>query len=296
VRRWTADLVVRGELDRRQGELETQIDQSHQKVLREVRAYLEHLEGEILRPPWGNMIGAPLRKLDDFSAAFLNYGLGERGFASQAGVWFRPPIQVAHTAGAVEVLSVTHKIVDIPFALRALSDLSPGSTVLDVGAAESPLALTLASLGYRVTAVDPRPYPLQHPNLTVVDITLEKWDGPARTFDAIVALSTLEYLGGGAYGEEPGPEDADLAAMRRLRKLAKPGCRLVLSVPFGRAGTGWRQRVYDPVALERLLKGWTVEASAVVVRAAEGYWKLAGPIGAAPETLGPAVALVSARL
>jgi hypothetical protein len=34
----------------------------------------------------------------------------------------------------------------------------------------------------------------------------------------------------------------------------------------------------------------------VVVRAAEGYWKLAGPIGAAPETLGPAVALVSARL
>ena len=45
-----------------------------------------------------------------------------------------------------------------------------------MGASESTVALSLASLGYEVTAIDPRPYPFDHPRLRVVVGNVEDWD------------------------------------------------------------------------------------------------------------------------
>ena len=72
------------------------------------------------------------------------------------------------------VSTVHERIVEVPYAFRALSGLAPGSRVLDVGSAESTVALSLAALGYRVTALDLRPYPFEHPLLEVVAAPLEE--------------------------------------------------------------------------------------------------------------------------
>ncbi len=54
-----------------------------------------------------------------------------------------------------------------------------------------------------------------------------------ETFDAVTCLSTIEHIGLGAYGESQSEEGEDVAAMRRIRELAKPGGVLVLTVPYG---------------------------------------------------------------
>ena len=77
----------------------------------------------------------------------------------------------------------------------------PGSTVLDVGCSESLVPLEFASLGYSVTGIDLRAYPLHHPNLQTFATPLEDWDTDA-TFDVIVCLSSIEHFGLGTYGEE----------------------------------------------------------------------------------------------
>lgn len=47
--------------------------------------------------------GGSLAQLDAHRAAYLNWANGPDGYASQAGMWFDPPVPVHHDAGAVEV-------------------------------------------------------------------------------------------------------------------------------------------------------------------------------------------------
>ena len=195
--------------------------------------------------------------LDERAAAFLNYAGSHRGFAARAGVWLNPPVVVEYGAGSVSIAGTNERVVEFPYAVRALGVVPSGGRVLDVGSAESTLAFSLACLGYVVTAVDPRGYPFEHPRLQVVAGAVEDL-GDGGDYDAVVCLSTIEHIGVGAYGQSES-ERADLQAMRRLRELAKPGALLVLTTPFGRAATGDTERRYDRAGLDALLSGWEVE-------------------------------------
>lgn len=231
-----------------------------------------------------------LADLDDDSAAWLNYASSHRGFAAQAGLWFNPPISLAFAAGRVDVSSVNERIIEVPFVFRAFHDLPPGSRILDVGGAESTIAFALACLGYRVTTIDPRGYPLSHPCLSAVTVPLESWEAEPASFDAIVGLSSIEHFGLGAYQQPAGPADADRAAMRRLRRLARPGARLALTVPFGRSRENGFQRVYDSQRLSLLLDDWHVDDIAIFERRQPQVWQPAPGLSDHP-----AVALVRAH-
>ena len=102
---------------------------------------------------------AQLADLDQDVADVINYALSHRGYAAQAGLWLNPPVVIGHRKGAVEVATVNERIVEVPFAMRALAPLDPGARVLDFGSAESTVALSLASLGFEVTALDLSQYP-----------------------------------------------------------------------------------------------------------------------------------------
>ena len=107
--------------------------------------------------------GGELAQLDAPRAAFLNWATGPDGYASQAGHWFNPPVPVAPRRRArVEVLLVNERIVEQPFVFAALAALPDGARILDVGGSESTVGLSLATLGHRVTVVDPRAHPLRH--------------------------------------------------------------------------------------------------------------------------------------
>lgn len=235
--------------------------------------------------------GGDVADLRGAFAAFLNYATSHRGFAAQKGLWFNPPVVVEHREGDVGVSSVNERIVEIPYVLRALHSVPPGGRVLDVGANESTLALSLAALGYRVTALDLSAYPLEHPLLEPVVSPIEDWRTNER-FDAIVCLSTVEHIGIAAYGAEAA-SGSDITAVARMRDLVAGDGVLVLTTPFGAgADTLETERVYDRDALERLLEGWKIEDLSVAVQDSQLVWRPAEgeiPPGAR------AVGLVTAR-
>ena len=233
--------------------------------------------------------GGRLDQLDAPAAQLLNYAASHRGFAAQADLWMNPPLVFEHVEGGVRLAHVNERVVEVPFTLRALGDVPLGGRILDFGASESTFALSLATMGYAVTALDLRPYPFEHSNLTSLAVPLEEFSAPDDSFAAITVISTVEHVGLGWYGEQPGQFD-DLRAMARLRELLMPGGTLVLTVPYGAAAVDEVQRRYDHAGLDALLEGFDEVERLVVEQAADTRWE---PV---PDSTAHAVALVRARL
>ena len=213
-----------------------------------------------------------LEDLDDALARILNYASSHEGFASQANLWFNPPVLVGYTAGDVGVRWVNERVAEVPYAFRALSRVPPGGQILDVGATESTVSLSLATLGYEVTAIDPRPNPLSHERLRTVVGRIEDWQ-PDFEFDAVLCLSTIEHLGSGEYEQQGTEKRIDLEAMKRIHALTKSGGSLVLTTAVGAASSSKPSRVYDREGLDELLAGWEVENLTLVQRQNATSWE-----------------------
>ncbi|PTL59904.1 methyltransferase domain-containing protein [Paraconexibacter algicola] len=110
-------------------------------------------------------------------------------------------------------------------------------------------------------------------------------------FDVTVSLSTLEHVGmdtshygsNAARAEDPVAEAARAAA--ELRRVTRPGGRILLSLPFGReTDHGWF-RQFDAAAVETLVAafGPVQRHSAVVYRYALDGWRRCSPDDAAQE-------------
>lgn len=224
------------------------------------------LPGSTFDPETAGSIAA----LGDHDAGVANFATSHLGWASQAGLWFNPAITVTHSRSGVRLGDVNERIAEVPFVHGALDHLPIGARILDVGSTESTVALSLASLGYDVTAVDPRPYPLSHPNLTVHVGPVETYESTEQ-FDAVVALSSVEHFGLGCY-ELPEAEDADIAAVRRMHGLTRPGGQLVLTAPYGARPASSVERTYGPERLELLLEGWHVDHRSYLSKSADGPW------------------------
>lgn len=214
----------------------------------------------------------PLAQLDGAVANLVNYAAGHRGFAAQGGLWFNPPVTVELSKGAARLVDVNERIVEVPWAFRTLSGLDPGARILEIGAAESTFALSMAALGYRVTALDLHPLPYTHQNLESFAVPFEDWEPPPERFDAAFLISTIEHFGLGAYGETAGTAGADRAAIERVGELLAEDGFLVLTTPYGTAQVNALERVYDEHALDALLKGWTVTERRTIVRVDRQTW------------------------
>jgi 2-polyprenyl-3-methyl-5-hydroxy-6-metoxy-1,4-benzoquinol methylase len=210
-------------------------------------------------------------EIDENTARVLNYGSSHEGFAAQANLWFNPSLLVGYGPGRVELQWVNERIVEVPYAFRALSRVQPPAKVLDVGATESTMCLSLATLGYDVTAVDPRPSPLSHGRLRVVVAPIEQWEHEEE-FDAVLCLSTVEHIGMAAYDQEASEQRLDLEAMKRIHQLTRPEGMLVLTTAVGQESVGEGGRVYDRKGLDELLKGWDVTDLTLVQRRDATEW------------------------
>ncbi len=218
-----------------------------------------------------------LEALDEPTAALINWAVGSEGPAAQAGLWFNEPVPVRLEAGHAEVLLVNERIVEQPYVLAAVP---PGASVLDVGGAESTLALALASRGHTVRVVDPRGYPLAHPGLSVSACALSELRLDERV-DCAVALSAVEHFGLGHYADSAVGDDRD--ALLALRSLVRPGGTLVLTAPFAAvARVEGFERVYDLSSLEALLAGWSIVDRSAAWRVDRVTWvagSLEAPLG-----------------
>ena len=106
-----------------------------------------------------------VQDIDEAAARVLNYSVSHEGFAAQKHVWFNPPLLIQYEPNDVRLASVSERIAEAPYVFRALAGVQPGARVLDVGAAESTVCLSLAALGYVVTALRPPPEPAVTPEL-----------------------------------------------------------------------------------------------------------------------------------
>ena len=242
--------------------------EEHARALDAVNARLEQLNQRIAFDP-----DSPhsVDEIDENTARVLNYASSYEGFAAQANLWFNPSLLVSYEPQQVELRWVNERIVEVPYAFRALCRVPADARVLDVGAAESSVCLSLATLGYDVTAIDPRPNPLSHERLRVVVARVEEWEHEAA-FDAVLCLSTIEHIGTDAYGQEATERRVDLEAMQRIRQLTRPDGLLVLTTAVGEASVGRLGRVYDREGLDELREGWDVADRTFVQRRDATSW------------------------
>lgn len=242
-------------------------------AVQEVRTAAASQDEKLYVERLNHVADAPVEELDGALANVLNVSQGHRGFAAQRELWLNPPLSLEYSEGDVRLGSVNERIVEPAYAFRALARVAPPARLLDVGSVESSVALTVASLGYEVTALDLRPYPFRHPQLTAVEARLEEWTPGEGLFDAILCISTIEHIGLGWYGEEHRDEDGDRRALDRLKTLLSEDGFLVLTVPYGRRSIDEVQRVYDHDALQELLAGWRIDDLTVVEQSDPQTWE-----------------------
>ncbi len=243
-----------------------------------IRPLIESLP-RVLDPP------TETDRVSPIDADLLNYAESHLGFRSQEGLWFNPPDVVRYKEGRVELSAITERSIEVPFVISTVAAQVPsGASVLDVGCAESLVPLELAALGFSVTGIDLRPYPLSHPNLKTVATPLEDWRS-RKKFDVIVCLSSIEHFGLGAYGDDEVDLELDVKTMEALRKRVNPDGLLVMTIPFGEPTVTPVQRMYDFDRLEELLQGWRIDSLQIAVPANDG-WVIASdlPDPAPPHT------------
>jgi len=223
------------------------------------------------RLPRSQAVPSTIDEIAGGDADLLNYAESHRGFRSQAGLWFNPPDVVRYAPGAVQLSAITERSVEVPFVISSVTSLTDaGASILDVGCAESLIPIELASVGYKVTGIDLREYPLDHPNLTTFATPLEEWDTD-ETYDTIVCLSSIEHFGLGTYGEEATDDRLDHRAMQILLKLANPEGVLVMTIPYGETDVTSVQRMYTRDDIDELLDGWVIDTFQVAEPAAHGW-------------------------
>ncbi|MBR8839831.1 MAG: DUF268 domain-containing protein [Stigonema ocellatum SAG 48.90 = DSM 106950] len=191
-------------------------------------------------------------------------------------LWFNEPIIVGYREnGEAYWAGTNERIFEKSFVLQSLSRLYDSSniTVLDVGAAESLLAYELACLNYSVTAIDIRPIGLSHPNLKFVKSDICKPVIPPASFDCVVALSTLEHIGLGWYGDETG-ETFDCEAVKQIHILLKPRGSFILTVPYGKKAVTPVHRIYDKESLHTLIQGFDISLAVYGVRLDDFTWTM----------------------
>ena len=118
-----------------------------------------------------------------------------------------------------------------------------------------------------VEVIDIRPQPLVVPNVVFHQLDLmaalpEAW---LEATDSLSCLHTIEHFGLGRYGDPVDP-DGHLKGLEQLKRMVRPGGRLVLSTPVGRERVEFNaHRVFSPATVRSWFGDeWSVVRSATI--------------------------------
>ncbi|HEY7424661.1 MAG TPA: class I SAM-dependent methyltransferase [Gemmataceae bacterium] len=148
----------------------------------------------------------------------VNRELDGSGAIARAGLWFNPSVAVQLDKNGPRVADINERILEPIFIHTHLP--RPPARLLDLGCSASTNAIEMASLGFEVVGVDPRPQPLSHPNFTMIQANLAGLPFDDESFDAAVALSAL--------GHRPSDEQTVAEVFRVLKR----GGRFLVTAPY----------------------------------------------------------------
>ncbi|MFC1851873.1 class I SAM-dependent methyltransferase [candidate division CSSED10-310 bacterium] len=159
------------------------------------------------------------------------------------------------------------------------SKIPPGEgEVLDFGNGGSLLGLIAAQQGHNVLAIDlcSVKWLYEHPRLHFKQGDLLKLALPEKNYDYVINCSTVEHVGlVGRYGVYEDSPDGDLAAMKRLMRLMKPGGYMLLTIPIGKdAVFKPMTRIYGVERLPVLLDGYEIQQEEYWVKDNQNRWIL----------------------
>jgi len=155
------------------------------------------------------------------------------------------------TAAPAEEVIVTDRSVENPWVVETIGR---GGVMLDIGCLGSEYLGEMAARADRACGLDIQAAaPVEGVQIVRGDVA----NPPLKpgSFDVIVSISAVEHIGCAFYGQIPSP-DADLTAMRHIRRLLREKGRALISVPYGRGVTYAWFRVYDASRFRRLLRGF----------------------------------------
>lgn len=162
---------------------------------------------------------------------------------------------------------MSERVVEIPWAL---SRYAGERRVLDIGACYA-LGVWTRHLTRRgipeLHGVDLAARPVEGMKVTQADVRAMPFDD--GYFDLAFCVSTLEHVGEDntnySVAREAGGAGDDTRALQEIERVLRPGGRVLVSVPFGRADDlGW-QRVYDLEAWESAVAATTFETAELAI-------------------------------
>jgi SAM-dependent methyltransferase len=107
-------------------------------------------------------------------------------------------------------------------------------------------------------------------------------------FDTVFSLSTLEHIGmdNSFYGDDadqvPDPQEETRLAVAELRRVTRPGGRMLISVPYGKSiDMGWSRQLDEASVNDMVDSLRPVEAKIEVYAYGDEGWNLSDPRAAA---------------
>lgn len=156
--------------------------------------------------------------------------------------------------------------------LWVASNLVRKGIILDIGCVDSILAQELSRFkSLEVYGIDIRPY--VSPNFNYFQESALSSHFSDEFFDQVIAVSALEHFGLMFYGNDELDAEADVKAIREIRRILKSGATVLVTVPYGIGEQSW-YRTYNRETLQRLIEDWIVEEKSFFVETG-GVWDAA---------------------
>lgn len=150
----------------------------------------------------------------------------------------------------------TERVIEIPWCLQQIPQ---SGRILDVGSCEASYLPIIQQMDRELHCLDPRDCSCAIPGGAVFHHqSLIGNMLPRRWFDAVLAVSVIEYIGLPCYEQEPFPQGDELA-LAEVGELLRPGAPALFTVPAGQSKLVTWYRQYSPADLRRLFVGWRTE-------------------------------------
>lgn|GEM_PF-6498117 len=163
------------------------------------------------------------------------------------------------------------QIVGVPFVYQSLADVPRGARVLIVGADGSAMSRGLASLGYRVKALDVCDV-IRSPGSTRSESVIVDDKASPAPFDAAVVVSTTAWASATALDGDARNGDSLVQVWQGVRRLLVPSGRLVMTTLVGRTGGPDGQERIPLTSIDTILQSIRVTSCATAIPAEESRW------------------------